>query len=466
MGAAMQGLKVRVADRAMGRALSALCDAVRGVGGRALLVGGCVRDAVLGAPASDLDVEVYGIDPANLIDLLESRFEIDLVGKEFGIIKLRGVPIDVSIPRRESKCGLGHKGFEIQSDPQMTPSEAAARRDFTINAIVVDPTSGEVIDPFHGVADLRAKILRHTTEKFSEDPLRVLRGMQLAARFELTPALETVEICRTIEPEGLAAERIFGEWSKLIIQGARPSHGLAFLRDCEWIRYFPELETLIGCEQNPMWHPEGDVWVHTLHCMDAFATDRIGDPREDLIVGFAVLCHDLGKPATSVLKNGRITSKGHSEVGAELARSFLRRMTNEESLIDAVIPLITDHLAPVELFGAQAGNAAIRRLARRVGRIDRLVRVASADQRGRPPIVVERFEAGEWLLERACALRVEREAPRPLVMGRHLVELGLEPGERFGVILEACFERQLDGEFDSLEAGIACAREILAERRE
>jgi tRNA nucleotidyltransferase (CCA-adding enzyme) len=306
-------------------------------------------------------------------------------------------------------------------------------------------------------------VLRHTTDKFAEDPLRVLRGMQLAARFELQPAPETVALCRKIDPEGLAPERILGEWTKLIVHGVRPSMGLAFLRECGWVDHFPELSALIGCEQDPEWHPEGDVWIHTLHCMDAFAAERIGDEREDLIVGLAVLCHDFGKPAmTARDENERVRSKGHDAVGVDLTHRFLQRMTREERLIDAVAPLVAAHLAPVQLFNASSGDAAIRRLAQRVGRIDRLVRVARADQRGRPPLVVDRFDAGEWLMKRARELSVESRAPKPIVMGRHLIELGLEPGLAFGSILEECFTRQIDGEFDTLEAGLACAREILA----
>jgi tRNA nucleotidyltransferase (CCA-adding enzyme) len=456
-------LDLELKDPRTRRALDELCGAVRAEGGRAQLVGGCVRDAALGISGGDLDVEIYGIEPARLVELLGSLFEIDLVGQSFGVIKLRRVPIDVSMPRRESKRGLGHRGFEIESDPQMNPRDAAARRDFTINAIALDPEEGRIFDPFYGLADLRARVLRHTTDQFAEDPLRVLRGMQLAARFELQPAPETVELCRQIDPEGLAPERILGEWTKLIVLGARPSMGLAFLRASGWVHHFPELEALIGCEQDPEWHPEGDVWIHTLHCMDAFAAQRIGDEREDLIVGLAVLCHDFGKPSTTAReKSGRVTSKGHDVVGVDLTRRFLQRMTREEGLIDAVIPLVAAHLAPVQLFDARSGDAAIRRLAQRVGRIDRLVRVARADQCGRPPLAVDRFEAGEWLLERAREMSVESQAPEPIVMGRHLIELGLEPGLAFGSILEECFTRQIDGEFDTLEAGLECAREILS----
>jgi len=436
----------------------AVCEAVREAGGRALLVGGCVRDCALGLTATDLDIEVYGIPPARLMQLLSEQFAVDLVGRAFGVIKIRGVPIDVSIPRSSSRGGGGTEEFETLSDPDMTPEEAAGRRDFTINAIALDPLAGEVIDPFRGLEDLRAHILRHTTEKFGEDPLRVLRGMQLAARFDLDVAAETVALCREIEPGSLARERIFEEWKKFVLRTRRPSLGLGLLRDCGWVRHFPELEALIGCEQDPKWHPEGDVWIHTLHCMDSFATERSGDEREDLVVGLAVLCHDFGKPSTTRLEGDRITSKRHESAGKARTRSFLERMTNEHTLIDEVAALVGAHLAPLQLFEARAGDAAVRRLARRVRRIDRLVRVARADQAGRPTREPGHFAAGDWLLERARALDIEAAAPERMVKGRHLIQLGLRSGPRLGAILEACYAAQLAGEFSTLEEGLAYAR--------
>jgi tRNA nucleotidyltransferase (CCA-adding enzyme) len=216
---------------------------------------------------------------------------------------------------------------------------------------------------------------------------------------------------------------------------------------------------LIGCEQDPEWHPEGDVWVHTLHCMDAFAAERSGDEREDLIVGLAVLCHDLGKPATTArAEGGRITARRHQPEGEALTRSFLGRMTNERPLIDAVAALVGAHLAPLQLFEVRAGDGAVRRLARRVGRIDRVVRVARADRAGRPPLELERFEAGDWLLERARALDVEAAAPERIVKGRHLIGLGMSPGPHLGPILEACYTAQLDGDFSTLEEGLDYVR--------
>ena len=458
-------MEMRVQDPELRRAQDLISRQVAAAGGRALMVGGSVRDALLGEAANDLDFEVFGLEPEALKRLLARHFDLDLVGQSFGVLKIRHLDIDVSIPRRESKRGLGHKGFDIHSEPGLTLAEAAERRDFTINAMAFDPLAGELLDPFGGRLDLEARTLRHVSEKFAEDPLRVLRGMHFAARFALEAAPETIVLCRRIEPEGLPRERIFEEWRKLILLGHEISRGLAFLRATGWIRYTPELAALIDCPQDPEWHPEGDVWTHTCHVMDAFARERLGEPWEDLVVGFGCLCHDFGKPATTTHDDdGRIRSKGHEERGEAPTRSFLARMTRQSQLAHEVVPLVREHLKPTVLHKAGAGHAAVRRLARRVGRIDRLVRVARADHAGRPPRPFDGFPAGDWLLEQARALHVADHKPVPIVMGRHLIELGLEPGPHFGDLLEACLDAQLDGAFADLEGGLEFARGLLAER--
>lgn len=441
--------------------IRALFEAVRERGGRALFVGGCVRDALLGRRSKDFDVEIYRLSAESVEHLLrELKFRFNAAGKSFGVFKLHDVPVDVALPRRESKRGLGHRGFVVEGDPEMSVSEAAARRDFTVNAIYFDPLKNEILDPFNGRVDLENKILRHTSPAFSEDPLRVLRAMQFAARFRFDVAPETVELCRKIEPEGLSAERIFDEWSKLILRGEEPSRGLNFLRACGWTKYFPELHALIGVEQDPNWHPEGDVWNHTLATLDAFARERadIPDDFENLVVGFAVLCHDFGKPATTRFseKDGRWHAYGHDREGVAPAKNFLERMTNFRDFIDGVLPLVLCHMQPIALWRSRAGDSAVRRLARRVGRIDRLLRVCSADTMGKETEKnAELRDASTWLLERAEALHVKDSAPHPIILGRHLVALGATPGKSFKPILDACYEAQLDGKFLDEAGGIA-----------
>ncbi len=455
-------MEMHIQDPELRRAQEVISREVAAAGGRALLVGGSVRDALLGHTAKDLDVEVFGLEPEALKSLLGRHFDLDLVGQSFGVLKIRHLDVDVSIPRRESKRGLGHKGFEIRSDPTLTVTEAAERRDFTINAMAFDPLSGELLDPFGGRPDLEARTLRHVSEKFAEDPLRVLRGMQFAARLGLDAAPETVALCRQIGREGLARERIFEEWRKLILIGREIGKGLDFLRATGWVAYHPELEALIDCPQDPEWHPEGDVWTHTCHVMDAFVGERLGDPWEDLVVGFGALCHDLGKPATTTHDDdGRIRSKGHEEQGEGPTRTFLERMSNQAQLVDEVVPLVREHLKPTVLHNAGAGPSAVRRLARRVGRIDRLVRVARADHAGRPPKPFHGFPAGDWLLEQANALHVADQKPASIVMGRHLIALGQKPGRHFKDLLEACLDAQLDGVFSDIEGGVEFARGLL-----
>ena len=429
---------------------------VKAEGGRALLVGGCVRDALMGGEPKDIDVECFSIAPDRLRAILSKRFALDLVGASFGVLKLSHLDVDVAIPRRETKLGLGHRAFEMEYDPTLTVRDASARRDFTVNAIYRDPLSDEIVDPWNGRADLERKTLRHVSDHFREDPLRVLRGMQFVARFGLSAAPETIEVCRAMTPEGLASERLFGEWSKLILKGVEISKGLNFLRDVGWVKYYPELELLIGCAQAPEWHPEGDVWNHTLCCLDAFAARRTGDDAEDLLVGLAVLCHDFGKPACSSYDpvKKRIRSLGHDECGVEPTLSFLRRLTNEERLLKEIPPLVRLHMRPFAMWKDHSSDGAIRRLAAKVVRIDRLLRVAAADDAGRPPFP-SNSEPLLWLAEQAKRLEVEDSAPKPIVMGRDLIAQGMKPGPAMGRVLAELYEAQLDGRFSDLESGLA-----------
>ena len=428
-----------------------------------MLVGGCIRDSILEIPLQDLDIEVYGLSLDTLKNILDKRFPIDLIGQAFAVFKIHDLDVDISIPRRDIKTGPGHRSFEIDADPSLAPAEAGFRRDFTINAIAYDPITGELFDFYGGVNDLKRKILRHVSERFVEDPLRVLRGMQFAARFDLDAAPETISLCRTIESEGISTERIFEEWKKLLLKGIRISKGLEFLRNTGWVRYYPELEALIDCPQEPDWHPEGDVWIHSLYCMDAFADERVGDDREDLVVGFAVLCHDFGKPLTTIVEDGQIRSIGHVVEGEAPTRSFLSRITNMKKLPDEVVPLVVNHLRPQELYKAKAGDSAVRRLAKKVVRIDRLVRVARADMQGRKKRPFDDYPAGDWLLKRAHELKVKDTAPEPIVKGRHLIELGLNPGEHFKKILDGCYNAQLEGVISTIEEGIEFVRGIIGE---
>lgn len=436
------------------RFVQRLAKACAEAGGRAWLVGGCVRSAILGEAVDDFDIEVFGLSPERLEAVLSQLARPSRVGKAFGIYKLAGWRVDVGLPRRERKAGSGHCGFEIDVDPHLSIGEAAQRRDFTCNALYLDILDGSIADPLGGKKDLEARLLRHCSARFPEDPLRVLRAMQFAARIPAEVASETIELCRSLTPEGLSRERFFNEWEKLLLAGKEPSRGLLALEACDWLKYFPELHALSGCPQDPQWHPEGDVWRHTLHCMDAFARQRTGDREEDLVVGLAVLCHDMGKPATTVHEDGRIRSPGHEAAGVRPALSFMDRLNVPQRLVEQVIPLIKCHMRPGALHNAGSSAAAVRRLARDCGRMDLLMRVFRADSAGRPPMPDTSAETLHWLEEMARQLQVEREKPRPLLRGADLLERGWQSGPALGKFLEAAYEAQLDGDFSTREEAI------------
>jgi tRNA nucleotidyltransferase (CCA-adding enzyme) len=451
-----------------------LAGAVRDAGGRALIVGGWVRDAILAGgvpPESDIDLEVFGISESRLPSLLEQFGRVEAVGSSFPVYKLR-VPdgtvgdIDVALPRRESKSGRGHKGFEVRGDPSMSIEEAARRRDFTINAISWDPLTGEYEDPFDGRGDLARRILRVVDQKtFGDDSLRVLRAIQFAARFELTLDDQTRELCRSIPLDDLPAERIWGEIEKLLLKAAQPSIGFTLALDLGVIdRVLPEMRPLVGCEQEPEWHPEGDVWTHTLMVIDEARAANSDLARPQLItVMLGAVCHDLGKPPTTALVDGRIRSLDHEQAGVEPTESLLDRLNVHT--IDGfdvrrqVVGLVAQHLKPGMFHKApNVGDGAFRRLAQKVD-LELLARLARADCRGR----TGSFDcsAMDWFIERARALGVEHQPPPPLLLGRHLLELGLQPGPRVGELLKQVYEMQLDGAITSVEEGIEEARRIL-----
>lgn len=426
----------------------------------AYLVGGCVRDALAGIQNQDFDIEVFGVGYEELASALRRWGRTDLVGRSFGVVKLTtpdGDTHDFSIPRRDSKVAPGHKGFEVSFDPHITPRAAAARRDFTVNALMFDPRRNEVLDFFGGQDDWRARRLRHTSEAFAEDPLRVLRGMQFAARFDLSIATDTAALCRSIKSSyrELAVERVREEWFKWAAKSTVPSRGLQLLVATEWIEHFPEINALIGTPQDPEWHPEGDVFVHTCHCLDALVKLPAWQAASEelrIILSLAVLAHDFAKPQTTheAMRDGkmRIVSPGHEEAGGPLTETFLQRINAPNVIRERVVPLVTNHLAHLQA----ESDRAVRRLAKRLepATIEELIIVITADQFGRPPRPQEISEGVRALESRSKDLKLESSAPQPILMGRHLLELGMKPGREMGVMLEAAFEAQLEGKFFDL----------------
>ena len=452
------------ADRELDR-VRAIAEAARQAGGRALVVGGWVRDRLLGLTSKDVDLEVFGVEPAALRALLERFGRVEAIGEQFTVYKVGD--IDVALPRRESKIGRGHRGFLVEGDPSMSVEDASRRRDFTINAISWDPLTGEYLDPRGGRADLEARVLRVVDRAtFADDSLRVLRAMQLVARFELQPTPDTVEICSAIPLDDLPAERIWAEFEKLLLLAARPSLGFVFARQAGVVaRILPEMEALIGCEQEPEWHPEGDVWIHTLMVIDE-SRRRIDDlPRwARIAVMLGAVCHDFGKPSTTAFFDGRIRSHNHEDAGVAPARALLDRLNvhaiDGVDVRPQIFGLTAHHLKPGAWYKVrdQVGDGAFRRLAQKVD-LELLARLAEADCVGR----TGDFDcsAMAWFLGRARALGVEHGPPKPLLLGRHLLALGLTPGPRVGVILKQVYERQLDGQITTVDEAQALAREIL-----
>ena len=411
-------------------------------------VGGFVRDMMIGIKPKDMDVEVYGVDPERLKELLASLFgRVDTVGEAFGILKVRigdGLELDVSIPRRESKAGAGHRGFLVDSDPSLGVVEAGRRRDFTMNSMAYDLANGVSFDPFGGLEDLEKRELRVTDhERFEDDPLRVMRAAQFAARFGLVVESASFMLMKEMIERGdlaeLPAERIFEEWRKLLLKSARPSIGIELLRALGATeKHFPELHALIDVEQEKEWHPEGDVWRHTMMVTDEAAKiirreDFSSEEKE--VVMFGALCHDVGKPAVTQEFGGRIRSHGHEEDGVEPTKVFLRRMRVSNVVEDGVLSCVRDHLKPellhIELEKGRMDEVqyanAVRKLLKRIAPLSwkAFLAVCEADSRGRalPGVQTNPYFAGEKMAQVIARERLDAAPTQPIILGRDVLAL-------------------------------------------
>ena len=432
--------------------LEAIVRDIADAGGRALIIGGFVRDHFIGTPSKDIDIEVFNLPLEALKTILNRHGEVQEVGRAFGILQVKGLPIDFSLPRRDSKVGAGHTGFDVELDPYMDHTEAARRRDLTINCLGWDPLTEELLDPFGGLEDIRAGDLRAIDdEMFMEDPLRTLRVAQFASRFQMHPVPSLVVLCQKADLSELSEERIFEEFRKLLLKGIEPSRGLNFLKKSRLLQFFPELDALYGCEQDPEWHPEGDVWPHTCMVVDQAVNFR-NDVEDPEALMFGALRHDMGKPSTTEFSDGHIRSHGHDSAGVPLAQEFLGRMRAPKALVKKVSFLVANHLSPAQLVNNEHTTAkAYRKLARKADeagtnlklleRLNRADRLGTHSEKAR----TFGFPEGETFLERARELQVEVKVPPPVVMGRHLIMRGMNPGKEFGPILARC--RDIQDEF-------------------
>lgn len=438
------------------------------IGARPIVVGGYVRDHFLGIQSKDIDIEVYGISSLDVLkSSLESFTPVHEVGKSFGVLKIRldDSDIDISLPRTEIKTAKGHKGFHVQTNGYLDFNTASRRRDFTMNAIGYDIKTDFFIDPHGGKEDIKNGIIRHVDdESFIEDPLRVLRAVQFAARFNFKLHANTLKLCQTMVKNNMLSElpkeRIFEEYKKLLLKAHKPSIGFELLDRMNAL--FPELKALQGVAQDKTKHPEGDVWTHTMMSLDAMSGLKTHDSKKDIILMLAVLCHDLGKAHASDTVDKSTTAAEHQNI-LQPTRSLLDRLTDQKSLIDAVIPLVQEHPMPSRLYGQNAQDGEIRRLSTRVN-IEELVILAKADNFGRTTqdAIQRKYPAGEWLLKKATALKVLNKGPNPILLGRHLVASGLKTGKIFKEILEQAYEAQLEGKFSTEKEALLWLEDYLS----
>lgn len=417
-----------------------------------IVVGGCVRDSFLNKEIKDYDIEIFNLTSLEKIEKSLKKFgKIKLVGKSFGvlILSVEGYDFDFALARVEKKIGLGHRAFEVINSSKLSYKEASSRRDFTINSIGFNYFEKKFLDPYNGIEDLKNGILRHIKdETFIEDPLRVYRAIQLASRFEFKIDLNTLNLCRSmvkkVEFKTLPKERIFEELKKLFLKSKTPSIGLNLIKEVGILAHFPELEVLVGCIQDKEFHPEGDVWTHTLMTIDEMAKYKTGDEYRDLYLFYALLCHDLGKPFCTKEIKGRITSHKHESLGIEPTISFLQRVTDDKKFIEKIVPLVKNHLAPFQLYKAESSINAVKRLSLKCN-IEDLCLVCLADCKGRTIKDKQKCDdAITWVLNKARELNISAESLKPLVQGRDLISLGMKPSKEFKEILDFALNLQID----------------------
>lgn len=443
--------------------LEIILEELKNIGAIPIVVGGSVRDSFLGISCKDYDIEIFEIDSIEIIeDTLKKFGSVKLVGKSFGVLTLKvdGYDFDFALPRTELKIGSSHQDFQITTNSKLSFKEAAIRRDFTINAIGYDYFKKEFLDPFDGINDLKNSILRHINdETFIEDSLRVYRAVQFCARFNLTLDEQTFDLCKTIvkngELEHLPKERVFEEFKKLFLKSQKPSIGLNLLKELDVLKYFPELKALIGCIQDEEYHPEGDVWIHTLMTVDELVKilkeQNIEGEYRKLYLFYGILCHDFGKPFCTKEINGKITSHKHESLGVEPTISFLEKLTNEKRFIEIVCSLVKNHLIPFQLYLADSSQKAIKRLSLKVN-IEDLCFVCLADCLGRDIKDKDKCpKAINWVLQKAKELDIHNEPIKALIQGRDLIELGFKPSKKFKEILDFAFDLQIDDELSKDE---------------
>lgn len=443
-----------------------IAQAVAQEGGRVYLVGGCVRDQLTGTKGKDVDIEVHGVAPGVLENILDNLGQRLAIGESFGLYVLKGYNLDIAMPRKERAVGRGHRDFDILVDPFLGPKEAARRRDFTVNAMMKDLLTGELLDFYGGQTDLKQGILRHVDDTtFAEDPLRVLRCAQFAARLKLAVAPETLALCRGMDLSALSRERVDGELEKAMVKAERPSVFFETLREMEALEvWFPEVKALIGVLQDPVHHPEGDVWIHTMRTLDEAAAmrDRVSMPYAFML---SALAHDFGKAVCTQTVKGRIHAYEHETKGQPLIHTFLTRLTGETDRIRYVEELTKLHMQPNLMASVRPGMKSTNRMFDRTRYPEDLLCLAAADYRsipGPPPY----GDKEAFLQERLTLYR--QTMARPYVMGKDLIEAGLSPGQHFSQLLAYAHKLRLAGihKSSALMQTLAYGRSLCRQKEE
>ena len=411
-------------------------------GGRVYFVGGFVRDKILNKPNKDIDIEVHGISQDKIVNILRRFGKVDIQGKSFGVFRVGKYDIDISQPRREEKIGDKHTDFKVVVDPFMGTEEAAKRRDFTMNALMQDVLTDEIIDHFNGLSDIENKVIRHVNDiTFKEDALRVLRAAQFSARFNFDIAPETKEIMSSIDLSLLPRERINEEMKKAFLKSEKPSIFFDRLREVDQLSvWFPEVESLIDAKQNEIFHPEGDVYNHTMMVLDNLAKikDESDNPYALLVAG---LCHDFGKPLTVSYNAERkiYQNIGHQVAGIKPARSFVNRVIHDNNVKEIVLEIVEKHDDPLKLFDNKAKVIKTNMFFDSVKYPEDLIRVTCADRTSssKEDIAIYR----NWLLDRLAKYNDIKNKPE--VTGKDLIDLGMKPSPEFTKILNDVHERHL-----------------------
>lgn len=420
-----------------------LAEKIAQLGGRAYYVGGFVRDRLQGFENKDIDIEVHGITPDTLEEILSSIGGYIPAGKSFGVYKLAHHSIDVAMPRKETLTGKGHRDFKIDVDPFIGTEKAAIRRDFTVNAIMQDVITGEVIDHFGGQDDLKNGILRHINDTaFCEDPLRVLRGAQFASRFDFKIAPETVELCRQIDITSLSSERVFDELKKALLKSYKPSEFFENLRIMNQLSFwFPEVEKLMGIPQHSVHHREGDVWTHTMMVLDECA--KVRDKAEyPLYFMLSGLVHDFGKIICTEFRKGDYHAYRHETEGGDIVKTFIRRVSNESSLLSYVLNMTELHMKPRILFNDSSSIKSTNKMFDSSASPNDLILLALCDGKGKIPS--KPCEGAEDFLRERLEIFNEYMS-RPYVTGQDLIEAGIKPGKNFSQLLKLSHKLRLAG---------------------